>query len=78
MDALTQIKDSIANKRGFTSWEVFENFVIDHNNKSVVVAQILIPAMEEVAKECAIQSFKLARNYPDETLLTLKSSLCGN
>lgn len=46
---IQETKDKVAISKGYPSWEKMENFIIDHN-PPVVVAQLLVRAMEEVAE----------------------------
>jgi hypothetical protein len=67
MKIILKTKNEIASQRGFPSWITFENYVIDHNSP-VVVAQILMSAMDDVNKSLLRQSFILSRNIPDLSL----------
>lgn len=48
MDKLNQVKDEVAKSKGYPTWQEMENWIIDHNSP-VVVAQLLVSAMNEVA-----------------------------
>ena len=50
-ELVERIKDQVANSRGFPDWKTMQDFTIDHNTP-VVVAQILVPAMDRVAQLC--------------------------
>lgn len=57
---IEKTKDIVAQRKGYPSWMEMENFIIDHN-KPVVVAQLLVSAMEDVykvIKESAIESLR--------------------
>jgi hypothetical protein len=44
---IEQIKETVATEKGYPSWKEMEDWVIN-NNSPVVVAQLLLSAMEEV------------------------------
>lgn len=46
---IKEAKERVAIKKGYPSWEEMENFIID-NNQPVIVAQLLVSAMEDVCK----------------------------
>lgn len=48
---LKAIKDKVAIEKDYPSWEEMENWLIDHGGERVVIAQLLVVAMEDVAKE---------------------------
>lgn len=48
-DKLREIKNQVALSKGYPDWKTMENFIVDHNNLTVVVAQLLVSAMEDVA-----------------------------
>lgn len=51
---MKEIKDMVAQEKGYPNWEEMENFIIDHNYP-VVVAQLLVSAMEDVVvKYCEV------------------------
>ena len=52
---ISDSKNNIAKEKGYQNWEEMENFIID-NNKSVVVAQLLVSAMEEVIYDYITQT----------------------
>jgi hypothetical protein len=44
---MQEVKNEIARQKGYPDWETMENWIIDHNS-SVIVAVLLVSAMEEV------------------------------
>lgn len=73
-------KDKIAIQKGYPSWKEMENFIIDHN-KPVVVAQLLVGAMDEVLeleRERAMRWIKASERLPERGQYVFAKDKDGN